>query len=109
MTRKMRTVGYRWHLRHVMAQHEMYSTTELLPHLGARGIVLSREQVYRLVAKVPERLSLDTLAALCDILDCSPADLIEVTTEPTGETPPSRRSALADVSPLRAKVSRLGS
>ncbi|MGH2931046.1 MAG: helix-turn-helix domain-containing protein, partial [Solirubrobacteraceae bacterium] len=67
---------------------------------------LSREQAYRLVAKVPERLNLETLAALCDIFSCSPADLIDVTTEPTTTTPPQRRSALADVSPLRAKVGR---
>jgi DNA-binding Xre family transcriptional regulator len=106
VTQTTRTVGYRWHLRQMMAEHEMYSTTELLPHLKTRGVLLSREQVYRLVAKVPERLSLGTLAALCDIFGCSPADLIEVTTEPTGRTPPSGRAAVADVSPLRAKVSR---
>lgn len=106
MTAKTNTVGYRWHLRQVMAAHEMYSTTELLPLLSARGVVLSREQVYRLVAKVPERLSLDTLAALCDIFSCSPADLIEVTTEPTKSTTPQRRGPLADVSPLPAKVAR---
>ncbi len=106
MSQKTRTVGYRWHLRQMMAAHEMYSTTDLLPHLKTRGVALSREQVYRLVAKVPERLSLETLAALCDIFGCNPADLIEVTTEPTKTTAPSRRAALADVSPLRAKVSR---
>ena len=38
---------------------------------------LSREQVYRLVTGVPERLSLATLAALCDILGCGPGDLVE--------------------------------
>ncbi|HUZ51115.1 MAG TPA: helix-turn-helix transcriptional regulator [Streptosporangiaceae bacterium] len=27
---------------------------------------MSREQVYRLVTQVPQRLSTDTLAALCD-------------------------------------------
>jgi hypothetical protein len=43
--------------------------------------VLSREQVYRLVTGVPERLSLRTLAALCDILDCTPADLVEPVAE----------------------------
>ncbi|MGH9102000.1 MAG: helix-turn-helix domain-containing protein [Acidimicrobiales bacterium] len=106
MTAKTRTVSYHWRLRQVMAAHEMYSTTELLPHLEARGVVLSREQVYRLVAKVPERLSLTTLAALCDIFACSPADLIGITTEPTKTIPPSKRAAVADVSPLRAKVAR---
>jgi hypothetical protein len=34
---------------------------------------LSREQGYRLVTGVPGRLSLATLAALCDIFSASPA------------------------------------
>ena len=50
----------------------MFATTDLVPLLAERGVVLSREQVYRLVARVPERLSLTTLAALCDILACTP-------------------------------------
>lgn len=71
------TVGYHWHLRRLMAEAGMFATTDLVPLLAERQITLSREQVYRLVAQVPERLSLATLAALCDILDCGPADLIE--------------------------------
>jgi DNA-binding Xre family transcriptional regulator len=72
-----KTVGYRWHLRRLMAEQDMYATTQLRPLLAARGVVLSREQVYRLVTGVPERLSLATLAALCDILGCGPGDLVE--------------------------------
>lgn len=49
--------------------------------LAERGVVLSREQVYRLVVNTPERLNLTTLAALCDILAVTPADLLEVTIE----------------------------
>jgi DNA-binding Xre family transcriptional regulator len=48
-----------------------------VPLLAERGIVLSREQVYRLVTQPPQRLSMDTLVALCDILECTPNDLIE--------------------------------
>ena len=33
--------------------------------------------VWRLITGVPERLRLATLAALCDILDCGPGDLVE--------------------------------
>jgi DNA-binding Xre family transcriptional regulator len=72
-----RTVGYRWHLRRLMADKDMYATTQLRPLLAERGVALSREQVYRLVTGIPERLSLATLAALCDILDCGPGDLVE--------------------------------
>ena len=73
----MRHMDYAWHLRTKMAEHGMFSTTDLQPHLADRGVVLSREQTYRLVAGQPQRLSMNTLVALCDILDCTPNDLIE--------------------------------
>jgi DNA-binding Xre family transcriptional regulator len=73
-------IGYVWHLRKLMAERGMFATTELVPLLAERGITLSREQVYRLVAGTPERLSLTTLAALCDILQVGPGDLVEPTT-----------------------------
>lgn len=72
-----RRVGYRWHLRRLMAERDLYQTTELVPLLADRGVRLSREQVYRLATGVPKRLNLEVLAALCDILDCRPGDLIE--------------------------------
>jgi len=74
---RKRTVEYQWHLRRLMADAGMFSTTDLSPLLAERGIELSSAQVYRLVTGTPERLSLRTLAALCDILDCTPTDLIE--------------------------------
>jgi DNA-binding Xre family transcriptional regulator len=77
-------IGYRWHLRRLMADKDMYATTDLRPLLADRGIALSREQVYRLVARTPERLSLATLAALCDILGCGPGDLVEPVTGAAG-------------------------
>jgi DNA-binding Xre family transcriptional regulator len=71
-------MGIRWNLRRLMADHDMFATTDLVPLLAERGIELSREQVFRLVTQTPQRLSMDTLAALCDIFDCTPNDLIEV-------------------------------
>jgi DNA-binding Xre family transcriptional regulator len=73
-------LDYRWHLRTVMAQAGMFSTSDLIPLLAARGIVLSSSQVYRLVTDRPERLSLKILMALLDILDCQMEDLIEPVT-----------------------------
>ncbi|SCL30485.1 DNA-binding transcriptional regulator, XRE family [Micromonospora rhizosphaerae] len=70
-------LDYRWHLREVMASRGMFSTTDLRPLLAERGIDLSPSQVYRLVVERPERLSLRTLMALLDILDCTMTDLIE--------------------------------
>ncbi|MER6530867.1 helix-turn-helix transcriptional regulator [Streptomyces sp. NPDC001508] len=71
------TLGYRWHLRRVMAGRKMFETTELAPLLAERGVMLSREQVHRLFTGVPERLNPNLLVALCDILDCQVGDLIE--------------------------------
>lgn len=105
-------VSYHWHLRQLMAARGMFATSDLVPLLASRGVVLSREQVYRLVARVPERLSLSTLAALCDIFEVSPAELIEPVRVPaakagsknttTKAAPPG--AAVSDLSPRRARV-----
>ena len=97
------TVGYRWHLRARMAERGMFATTDLLAPLTQRGVVLSREQVYRLVAQVPQRLSLATLAALCDILECQPGDLIELHT-PAAVKRATTPTAAARPRPRRARV-----
>lgn len=105
-------VSYRWHLRQLMATRDMFATSDLVPLLASRGVELSREQVYRLVARVPERLSLVTLAALCDIFEVSPAELIEPVREPrtrlasksTSATTSSPAEPSRDLRPRRARV-----
>lgn len=107
-----RTVSYHWHLRQVMAARGLFVTTELGPLLAERGVVLSREQVYRLVVGTPERLNLTTLAALCDILEVTPADLVEVTVEsrriPKAVSATSARTgppaSVRDLRPRRARI-----
>ena len=54
--------------------------------------MLSPTQVYRLVTQTPERLSLRTLMALCDALECTSTDLIE----PVAEAAPARRRKTAE-------------
>lgn len=70
-------VAYHWHLRKVMNEHGMNATTDLVPLLAARGVVMTSTQVYRIVTGEPERLNMRLLAALCDIFDVTPNDLIE--------------------------------
>jgi DNA-binding Xre family transcriptional regulator len=79
MSTPRRQVGYRWRLRELMAERGMFTTVELVPLLAERGITLSASQVHRLVTGTPERLSLAVLAALCDVFDVTPADLIATT------------------------------
>jgi len=103
-------LGYRWHLRRLMAEQGMFQTSALVPLLAERGITLSSVQVYRLVTQTPERLNLKTLVALCDILGCTPTDLIEPVAEPAkrrkaaGE--PDRTPAPNNVKPKRARIVR---
>ena len=76
-----RRIGYQWKLRSVMAQRNLWKSTELVPLLKSRGITLSESQVYRLVTGAPERIPARTFAALCDILECTPNDLFEPVVE----------------------------
>lgn len=105
MPKQERKLGYRWRLREVMAARGLWSTTDLAPLLEERGIVLSSTQVYRLVVQTPERLSLRTLMALCDALECTSTDLIE----PVAEQAPARRRKTAggDVPPGGGEVRAL--
>lgn len=103
-------MGYRWQLRHRMAEQGMFQTSDLVPRLAERGVVLSREQVYRLVTRPPQRLSIDILVALCDILDCTPNDLIkpEVVNTPVRKPSGGGDAGPAPVPPRRSVVRRPG-
>ncbi len=106
----MAKLDYRWRLREVMAARGLWQTTELAPLLRARGIDLSAPQVYRLVTQTPERLSLKTLMAICDALDCKSTDLIEpveVAAAPRKRKAAGASSGDADVRPLRPKRARI--
>ncbi|WP_327174236.1 helix-turn-helix transcriptional regulator [Streptomyces sp. NBC_01335] len=104
----IRRLGYHWHLRRIMAAHNIWKTTELIPLLRERGVNLSTAQVYRLVTDRPERLSLPVLAALCDILDCSPADLIEPYVEADRRKRTAGEAAVIEINsdfrPERARI-----
>ena len=97
------------HLRQVMAARGVYQTSELVPLLAERDVVLSRVFVHRLVTKTPQRLNTEVLAALCDILDCDPNDLLQPVAETvttaqtgTGDTGPG----IGDLRPIRPIVRR---
>lgn len=92
-----RRVSYQWRLRQVMAEHNMFTTTDLVPLLAERGITLSASQVHRLVSGTPERLSLSLLVALCDILGTTPADLVVTRAE---DLAPRRIPAVGDGRPM---------
>ncbi|MDN5803385.1 MAG: helix-turn-helix transcriptional regulator [Microlunatus sp.] len=98
-------VGLEWKLREVMASRGLFATTDLMPLLEARGVRLSATQVYRLVTQAPERLNMRVLAAACDALECTPAELIKVV--PAVQETPRRRAAGASPVPRAAPDGRV--
>src|ERR1035437_8127805 len=80
-------LDYRWHLRKIMADRGMFSTTDLIGSLAEREITLSSSQVYGLVTERPERPGLKNLMAPLDILARPIDDLIE----PGAAASPARR------------------
>lgn len=102
-----RQVSYKWRLREVMAVHGMFSTTELVAPLRERGINLSVSQVHRLATGTPERLSLPVLAALCDIFDATPADLIATKAENATTRKTATDDAVVDLAAVPPKRVRL--
>lgn len=106
----IKKMGYQWRLRHLMAERDLFHTSDLVPLLAERGITLSREQVYRLVTHPPQRMSMDTLIALCDILDCTPNDLIkpEVVNKQVRKTADGEPGP-TPITPRRSVIRRPGS
>lgn len=104
----MRTIAMQWNLRQVMADRGLFQTSELLPLLEERGIHLTREHVYRLVTKTPQRLNTEVLVALCDALGCTPNDLIEpiVERQPVARTGTEAGPKIGSLRPVRATIRR---
>src|SRR3546814_19803633 len=92
-----KTVAYRWHLRKVMSDHGLHNTTDLVPLLADRSVVMTSTQVYRIVTGEPERLNMRLLAALCDIFGRSE--------EPTSELQSLMRNSY-DVFGLKKKTEK---
>lgn len=105
----MSEIDYEWMLRPLLAERGVHSYIELGPLLAEHGVTLSETQVWRLFTGKPERLNLHTLMVLCQILDCTPNDLIKPMEIPVQ----TRRRAVAeggkgvgDLRPKRARIRR---
>lgn len=85
----------RWRLRMAAAQREVWTGAQLRRLLAERaGVNLSSASVSALFSKQPAQVKLDTLAAICTALECTPNDLFEVDTTPVAlATPTARRPA----------------
>lgn len=100
-------VSLTWNLRQVMASAGMFKTTDLVEPLAARGINISKQMIYKVVTGTPQRINIDLLAALCDILDCTPNELLELKHDqkPVPQAP-GGTAGIGDLRPVRATVRR---
>jgi len=107
-----RTVSMKWNVRQVMAARGIFQTSELVPLLEERGIHLTRQYVHRVVTTAPQRINTDLLAALCDILECTAADLLQLEVIDTQAAPPKaigeKGAGIGDLRPIRARIRRPG-
>jgi len=70
-----------WRLRMAAAQREVWTGAQLRRLLAERaGLHLSAASVSALMTKEPSQVKLETLAALCTALQCTPNDLLDVDT-----------------------------
>lgn len=88
----------RWRLRMAAAQREVWTGAQLRRLLAERaGLHMSAASVSALFSKQPAQVKLETLAALCTALECTPNDLIEVDTTPVAQgaaaTKPAQRKS----------------
>ena len=103
----MSEIDYEWMLRPLLAEHGVHSYAELTPLLAEHGVVLSESQVWRIFTGKPERLNLHTLMVLCDILGCTPNDLIERVELPASAKLGKRavgESQVAEITPKPARI-----
>jgi putative transcriptional regulator len=89
-----------WRLRMAAAQREVWTGAQLRRLLAEKaGLQISAASVSALLTKQPTQLKLDTLAALCTALGCTPNDLLDIDTTPVaapaGPAAPARPAARA--------------
>ena len=103
-----RRIVMQWNLRQVMAARGIFQTSDLVPMLAERDVHLSRQFVHRLVTKTPQRVNMEVLAALCDILDCQPNDVLQPVAEvvKVAKTGTDAGPGIGDLRPIRAKIRR---
>ena len=87
-----------WRLRMAAAQREVWTGAQLRRLLAEKaGLQLSAASVSMLLTKQPAQLKLETLAALCTALECTPNDLLDIDTTPAAPavSPPARPARAA--------------
>jgi DNA-binding Xre family transcriptional regulator len=87
-------MSFKWRLKEKMAESGIWRCTDLTKLLNAHGINITSSMVTLIVDRMPERINTKVLDAICDILECTPADILVHI--PSGKNAEKLRKAVGD-------------
>lgn len=97
-----------WRLRELMAGKGLFSAVQLQQALADHGVTLGPSQAHELVTRAPKQPRTAVLFALCEVLDCTLADLWVVhqaAAKPAeGKVAAGARERLATLKPVAARL-----
>lgn len=85
----------RWNLRMKAAEQGIWKSTEMRRRLADAGLEISAGKMSALWTGAPTTIRLDDLDVICDVLDCSPSDLLIREPEKVAARRPQREQAPA--------------
>jgi putative transcriptional regulator len=95
----------RWRLRMAAAQREVWTGAQLRRLLADKaGLQMSAASVSALLTRQPAQVKVETLAALCTALECTPNDLFELDTTAAARPAPSAAVRAAETVPATRRA-----
>lgn len=98
----------RWNLRMKAAEQGIWKSTEMRRRLADAGLEISAGKMSALWTGTPTTIRLDDLDIICDVLDCTPSDLLIREPEKVAALRPQREQAQAPAAAVGAPAPRLG-
>ena len=96
-----------WRLRELLAAKGLFSAVQLQQALADQGVRLGPSQAHELLTRAPRQPRMAVLFALCEVLDCTLADLwvVHQAAAPAeGKIAAGARQRLADLKPVTARL-----
>lgn len=96
-----------WRLRELLAAKGLFSAVQLQQALADQGVRLGPSQAHELLTRAPRQPRMAVLFALCEVLDCTLADLWalhQAAAPAEGKVAAGARQRLADLKPVTARL-----
>ena len=95
----------KWNLRLAAAQRDIWKASELQAMLAGAGLVISAGKMSHLWSSTPVTVRLEDLQVICEVLGCTPNDLLVLDDSPTQRPAdrPERLRATAGDRPIERR------